>query len=77
MKTPLHKRELPYGFTLGERTSESWRVGHVFRWSEVFGRYVAMGRISVKPGECIADAFAREYEEPMGLENDVFFCEDF
>ena len=59
--TPIHKRELPDGYCLGELITTTWRVGHVFRWSEVYEAYLDEShRITVRPRESVGAAYARE-----------------
>jgi hypothetical protein len=76
--TPIHKREVPDGFELGETISESWRVGHVFRWSEVYECFLDTQQcITVKPDETPGEAFYRETNDNDRLaECEVFFVKE-
>ncbi len=54
---------------------EIWNVGHVFQWSPYHENWIRHGRITVKPGDTIAEAFERELGESMFPSHNVFFCE--
>jgi len=65
MRTPIHKRPIPYGYKL-DWDSGTWNVGYLFSWSEPFGEYVLQsnrisgGAITVRPGESIWLSLHRE-----------------
>ena len=69
----MTKRELPDGYT-DQHDSDVWNVGHVFRWSDVYGAWLDCDiRLTVKPNMPIRDAFEARMAEPMWSEYAVFF----
>lgn len=69
----------PEGFTR-EWDDSIWNAGHVFRWSPVFGGFVRdvnfRAGITVKPGECLQDAYKRAYGEHYDpTTTEIFFVE--
>jgi hypothetical protein len=76
MKTPMHKRVIPDGFQLGYNR-KLWSVGHVFRYSEVYDCFLDCEiRLTVKPGQCLAEAFEARMDEPMWPDYEIFFREE-
>lgn len=76
--TPVSKRRIPDGYELGELRAKTWKVGHVFAWSEVYGDYLdEVHRITVKPGETVGEAYERETGGESLLNfRDVFFVKE-
>jgi len=73
--TPITSREIPEGFQL-DWNSETWNVGFVFVWSEVFEGYLQQGQITVKPGDTLSEAFERAVGEPLFSDREVFFVKE-
>ena len=72
---PITQRPIPEGYTT-EWDNTIWNVGIVFLWSDIFDDYLQSGRITVKPGDTLAEAFEREMNEPMWKEFEVFFVNE-
>lgn len=68
--TPITNRPIPEGYTI-EWNKETWNVGFLFIWSEVFENYLTSGRITVRPNETIPEALVRE--GLGGSDYEVFF----
>jgi len=65
----------PAGFQR-ERDDKLWHVGFVFKWSDVFEKWLDCGwSISVKPGETVAAAWRRECGTDDLRDFDVFFVD--
>lgn len=65
MTTPVSMREPPDGFQ-EEWDRGLWNVGHVFRWSEVYSAWCdCQHRITVKPGQTLAEAYETAVDEPL------------
>ena len=62
--------ELPDGFVLTDKPSELWRVGFVYRWSEVFESWLDCCQlVSIRPEETVAESYLREFDRIAKLDD--------
>jgi hypothetical protein len=68
---------LPKGYTR-QINEKLWNVGFLFTWSPVYRLWVdERTTISFKPHESFAQAYRRNFEEPLPNGVFVFFAKDF
>ena len=72
---PVTAREIPEGYQL-DWNDQIWNVGYAFRWSEVYGCYLDEGRMSVRPGDSLPEAFERAFDMPYTSEYEIFFLKE-
>ena len=71
------RSEPPDGFT-EKWDSNTWNVGFVFRWSDVFETWLDCCVIlTIKPNQTLPDAFETRMNEPMWDDYDIFFAERY
>ena len=73
--TPLHKRELPSGYTL-DYDASIWNVGQVFTWSEVFKNWLIGPIITVKPNDTLPEAYKRSQKKDLPRDTEIFFVKN-
>ena len=65
----LRQQKSPKGFTdQTNKTSQSWDVGFVWIWSEVFNNWVSdtySQNVSIRPGESGKQAYERQNSKPL------------
>ena len=75
-----YTQEPPIGYTF-DHNPAIWNVGHVFFWSAPFDQWTCLDeRISIKPEEPLADAFARQTDYAtceLGVRYAVLFVDGF
>lgn len=72
----VSNRPVPFGFQ-EDWNATIWNVGHVFTWSPVFAQWIKTGAmVSVRPDQCIADAFCAAMGRKMDNDTTLFFVED-
>ena len=69
-------RPVPDGYT-EKWDSTVWNVGWAFRWSEVYNDWLLVGRLTVKPGQSLSEAFEAWCGGPMWNDYTVLFVEGF
>ena len=76
---PVTAREIPDGFQL-DWNDQTWNVAYTFRWSEFYDCYLDethnFGRISVRPGDSLPEAFERAFDMPYTSEYEIFFLKE-
>ena len=72
--TPLHKREIPNGYTL-DWDKSIWNLGQVFVWSYAFDGYLLGPIITVRPNERLNDAYKRETKNNLTQDTEIFFVD--
>ena len=59
---------------------DTWQVGHIFTWSDVFGGWLRDTRqcnLSIRPGESVGEAYHRQNGEQMPSDTFAFASEEF
>ena len=57
-----------------DRSSKAWRVGHHYRWSDVFNAWLDKSyQFTIKPSETGRQAFARECDDFFDSDSIIVF----
>lgn len=72
--------KLPTGYSLADNRVDTWRVGNLLVWGTGFtppNWLMENCRISIRPNETGAEAYEREYNEPLSKNEYVVYQPNF